>query len=409
VCEHKHLLPIHWKDVVTAIILFFCSSIAGSSGLGGGGLFVPVLYLVNSFSAHEAVPLSKAVIFGGAIANYILNYNIRFPAQPNKLMIKYKFVLLMSPMILAGAMLGVTLNVMFPSWLILVLLSLVLCLTTWRMLKKGLQKRREENELAEKEATEESPLLKGSTPINMEPLELEKKAAWRLIPWRYVFLLILIESLVILVALFKGSTENKSIIGLHLCSGPYWGVFLSIYILVLPMTYIIARRVYLRQQAKQNAPGAKQRNVNWSLKNMIMLSIGSFIGGILAGLVGIGGGMVSSPILLEIGVHPQVVMTTSSFLILFTSSSTTIQYFFFGKLAWRYALAYGFLSFVANIFGNLFINWLVKKYKKTSLIIFIVCAVMGASAVMLFISGTYSVVHVIESGHGYTFSSICEV
>lgn len=59
--------------------------------------------------------------------------------------------------------------------------------------------------------------------------------------------------------------------------------------------------------------------------------------------------------------------------------------------------------------GNLFIQYLVKKYKKTYLIIFIVAAVVGASAVMLFISGTYSVVHVIESGHGYTFSSVCEV
>lgn len=41
---------------------------------------------------------------------------------------------------------------------------------------------------------------------------------------------------------------------------------------------------------------------------MMMLSIGSFLGGIMAGLVGIGGGMVSSPILLEIGECMSVVV-----------------------------------------------------------------------------------------------------
>jgi hypothetical protein len=44
--------------------------------------------------------------------------------------------------------------------LILVLLSCVLCLTTWRMLKKGIQKRKEEIKAAAEQESEESPLLK---------------------------------------------------------------------------------------------------------------------------------------------------------------------------------------------------------------------------------------------------------
>jgi len=46
----------------------------------------------------------------------------------------------------------------------------------------------------------------------------------------------------------------------------------------------------------------------------------------LAGLLGIGGGTILGPLLLEIGLHPVVSTATSNFLVLFTSSSTSIQF-----------------------------------------------------------------------------------
>lgn len=42
------------------------------------------------------------------------------------------------------------------------------------------------------------------------------------------------------------------------------------------------------------------------LKLILISAIGSTMGGIVAGMVGLGGGFASGPILLEFGVHPQV-------------------------------------------------------------------------------------------------------
>lgn len=42
-----------------------------------------------------------------------------------------------------------------------------------------------------------------------------------------------------------------------------------------------------------------------------------------AGLLGIGGGMILNPIMLELGYKPEIAAVISGFTVLFTSSSTT--------------------------------------------------------------------------------------
>jgi uncharacterized membrane protein YfcA len=410
-CIHKEINErFDWRDIVTGILLFLTSSIAGSSGLGGGGLFVPILFLVGSFDAHEAVPLSKSIIFGGAVANLCLNIHKRFPGMKNKLLTDYNIAAFMTPSILAGTTMGVTLNVMLPAWLILILLAATLCLTTWRMAKKGLEKYRQENATTgESSGDDRAPLISHA---NINESEEEKRIpTYKLLPYGLMIFLVLVEAFIIVLTLMKGSKEGKSILNVKLCSPTFFAIFACIFIVVAILVGIVAYFTYQRaiRLRRQSGFVKSPEIVNWTKKNMVVLSFGSFIGGILAGLVGIGGGMVSSPILLEIGVHPQIVVATSTFLILFTSSTTTIQFLILGKLPITYSLAYGILAFVSNIFGNLLIDYLVKKSKKTYIIIAIVTIIVALSAVMLGISGVVSVTKVIESGHGAKFHSLCYV
>jgi len=46
----------------------------------------------------------------------------------------------------------------------------------------------------------------------------------------------------------------------------------------------------------------------------------------MAGLLGIGGGLILGPLLLQLNIHPMVSTATSNFLVLFTASSTSIQF-----------------------------------------------------------------------------------
>ena len=73
--------------------------------------------------------------------------------------------------------------------------------------------------------------------------------------------------------------------------------------------------------------------------------------GVLAGLLGIGGGLVKGPLLLELGMRPQAAAATSGFMVLFTASSTTLQFLLAGALradvAWL-----GMVSLAAAAAGN---------------------------------------------------------
>jgi len=50
-----------------------------------------------------------------------------------------------------------------------------------------------------------------------------------------------------------------------------------------------------------------------------------FIAGVLAGSLGIAGGLVMGPILLMIGLDPRISTATSNFMGVFTACSTSVQ------------------------------------------------------------------------------------
>ena len=64
-----------WELVLAAVLVLTLGSLAAGAGIGGGGLFVPIYWLVlfrtEQNGAKAAIPLSKATILGGAIGNFL--------------------------------------------------------------------------------------------------------------------------------------------------------------------------------------------------------------------------------------------------------------------------------------------------------------------------------------------------
>jgi len=145
------------------------------------------------------------------------------------------------------------------------------------------------------------------------------------------------------------------------------------------------RKVY--QLKKDNNFPFVEGDVLWNTKNTILYPALSTIAGITAGFLGVGGGMVAGPLMLELGILPQVVAVTSSYFILFTSSSTTSQFIFIGRLQWRFALWYGAVGFCGAILGQLFLAWLLKKYKKQWVVAaFIALTILVSTFALLFLN-----------------------
>lgn len=145
-CIEKDLFgPFGWNDVVGTLIAFVSTALGSGCGIGGGGLLVPLFIFVMGLSPKHAIPLSKATIFGNAVAIFLFNFNRKHPSNKNVPIINYAVAAVMEPMTLVGTVMGVMLNKTLPNWLILVLLILLLATITYKTVLKGISIRDRES------------------------------------------------------------------------------------------------------------------------------------------------------------------------------------------------------------------------------------------------------------------------
>lgn len=150
-CRHKHLFEgAAEADILVALMFFVVSGLALSAGIGGGGLYVPLLVITLNFSVQEATALSQSCLAGGAASTLVYNMQRRHPFG-RKPLIDYNLVLIMGPFLLIGALCGSTLNASAPSWLILLLLALILCQSLWKTTAKALETWRREQQQRNRE------------------------------------------------------------------------------------------------------------------------------------------------------------------------------------------------------------------------------------------------------------------
>lgn len=91
-----------------------------------------------------------------------------------------------------------------------------------------------------------------------------------------------------------------------------------------------------------------------------------FSGGLVAGALGLGGGVIYGPLLLSMGVPPKTSAATGMYLITFAMISASFLQFMFGALPsiTDYALWIAAWSCVGAIIGLAGANWYIKKFKR---------------------------------------------
>eukprot|EP00929_Paragymnodinium_shiwhaense_P056295 TRINITY_DN2817_c0_g1_i1.p1 TRINITY_DN2817_c0_g1~~TRINITY_DN2817_c0_g1_i1.p1 ORF type:complete len:404 (-),score=57.64 TRINITY_DN2817_c0_g1_i1:94-1305(-) len=79
-CVHKDLFDGGaGADVGSALVFFIISGLALSAGIGGGGLYVPLLMVFLNFNVQEATGLSQALLAGGSATALVYNLRQRHP------------------------------------------------------------------------------------------------------------------------------------------------------------------------------------------------------------------------------------------------------------------------------------------------------------------------------------------
>ena len=97
---------------------------------------------------------------------------------------------------------------------------------------------------------------------------------------------------------------------------------------------------------------------------MRTLGLIGFIGGLIAGALGLGGGSIYNPAFLEMGLHPKCSSATGMFLVLIsTINSVTINYMN-GYLDVQYGLWVSSFALVGSVAGLMSTDYVVRKTGK---------------------------------------------
>merc|ERR1712190_642197 len=110
--------------------------VAAGSGLGGGGILVPLYMLMLDLDDIYAVALSNITILGSSLMDVLINTYLRHPVG-DRPMIAREVVLVMEPASILGSVAGSFLNEVSPQWMTTVLMIVFLGWTPVRTFKKA--------------------------------------------------------------------------------------------------------------------------------------------------------------------------------------------------------------------------------------------------------------------------------
>ncbi len=134
-CTHKNFFPTTNKEIIGGILIFIGSALSNAGGIGGGGLLVPILILFLNFYTKEAIPISKLMIFTGSLTAFLMGIKNKNPFRDSTA-VDYNIAIIIIPLVLFGTMIGVTFNKIFPPWIILMCLTTILIINTYKTVKK---------------------------------------------------------------------------------------------------------------------------------------------------------------------------------------------------------------------------------------------------------------------------------
>ncbi|ETP03064.1 hypothetical protein F441_19950 [Phytophthora nicotianae CJ01A1] len=276
--------------------------------------------------------------------------------------------------------------------------------------------------IIERKPTSSDPLLGDNRRFGTFPSDDDEKTQRRgtverrdarVLPFEFVWPLVVSWLIILVQAFLRGGHGAPSAIGVTCNSSAYWAITLLPLTVLAGISLYIGYRLRLMNRFKvlSNYPFV-DGDMHWVKRRVLMFPAVCTTAGVAAGLLGIGGGMVKGPIMLEAGVLPAVQSATASFMILFTASSTTLQFAingqFPGELQFDYMAWFAFVGFVGGFCGLKCVGYFVKKYKRESIMVYMLATTIGLSALAMGFIGLRSTLADIESGVHLGFHGICD-
>ncbi|XP_050229618.1 sulfite exporter TauE/SafE family protein 4 [Mercurialis annua] len=403
-------LEFSWRIVLATIIGFLGSACGTVGGVGGGGIFVPMLNLIVGFDTKSSAALSKCMIMGASASS--VWYNLRVPHPTKEVpILDYDLALLFQPMLMLGITIGVSLSVVFPYWLITVLIIILFIGTSSRSAFRGIEMWKEET-IFNKEWAEQRRTLVNSRgelliDTEYEPLvPREEKSEMQVVcfnlRWKRLLVLLFVWSFFLLLQIAKNDVAA--------CSTWYWVLFC----LQFPVAFVLfgyeavkLYREHTKRMSTGNTESICEASIAWTPLHLTFCALCGILGGTVGGLLGSGGGFILGPLLLEIGVIPQVASATATFVMMFSSSLSVVEFYLLNRFPIPYALYLTGVSVLAGFWGQFFVRKLIAILRRASLIVFILSGVIFASALTMGVVGTMKSIKMINNHEFMGFLGFC--
>jgi uncharacterized membrane protein YfcA len=452
--EHGPLFPITNNDFIGFGCAVIGLMVAAGGGIGGGGILVPIYILVMGFTPKHAIPLSNVTVFGGAIANTLLNNRKRHPLADRPL-VDWDLILVMEPLTIAGALMGALLNKVLPETFLTILLVVLLSITAQNSLTKAFKMYQKETKAFLKQAglredgTQLSELTRmahgrydgdeeeaedtllehmeaddeGEENDDSDDDELKRKVLLqkdqesqyklelqdileeeKVAPKLNIIILVTMFVVVLVMNLLKGGGAFPSPIGIKCGSTSFWLANLIMLAWIVLISFFVRAYLVRRHEIKERCHYPYvEGDIEWTSRSTIIYPCICCLAGFMAGMFGVGGGIVKGPLMLAMNVHPAVSSATSATMILFTSFTATTSFVVFGLLLPDYAGVCLIVGFVATLAGQLGLSYLMKKSQRNSYIAFSIGGVVFVSAILMTMQSLLSM----ASGEKHKAGGIC--
>ncbi|KAG6514923.1 hypothetical protein ZIOFF_025298 [Zingiber officinale] len=348
-----------YNPVWPANLFYHLSAFGSVGGVGGGGIFVPMLALIIGFDPKSATAISKHD-YGCSWSTVYYNLKLRHSSLDMPV-IDYGLALLLQPMLVLGIIIGAIFNVIFPDWLATVLL-IVLFLGKLTF-----------NEAAKHLVPSEDKDIEYE-PLPTAPSNNEQKGARMTEEVEVPFLQNIYWKELGLLVFVWISFLVLQITELHVY------MFDMVLDIKLPTVTLYEAIGIYRGDKVITSRGV--RGLNLKVSQLLVYCSSEIVGGIVGGLLGLGGGFILGPLFLELGIPRQVILVAFmiTLAISFMSAIATFAMLNYENFAATYFVL---VATVAGFAGQHVVSRLILLIGRASLIIFILASMIFISAITL--------------------------
>ena len=390
-CVHKDLFPMKLTDYILGFVVIFTSMLSSVGGIGGGGLLLPIYMLMGSFGIDYSVPLTIITVAGTSFAKFLILFSKKHNMSFKRHMIDYLLVMIIVPFDSNLSFLGYVLNVTSPLWFLTINIFIILSIMASKMFFRGIElyniESNSDKQIKYIDGIPLKELPKSITYIDGLEIEVDSED-YKLATSnyqgdneidKYIYLSYILTIFGILSAVSIIRNQFLSV-----CSNQYW-IYITAQIIITTLlgVIVIYKVLSINKERIDNNYHFLDTDIEYNQNNIFKIIGVSTFTGIVSTFLGIGGGMIMTPILNSFGMLPEVVSATSSVTTFFSAIISIIQYMG-GDLILPFYSIYLFISgSIGGFLGAHCTRFIVEFLNNRFLVLMILSVLVGVSSLLL--------------------------